>query len=124
VADDPKGQAALEKWLDQKDALLAGHTPRVVGNGLTIRELCNRFLTNRQNKMESGELSIVSFQDYYATCTRIVNAFGITRLVADLDASDFERLRASMAKGWSPVTLANEVQRVRVVFRYAGSKTS
>jgi len=119
VADDPQGKAALDKWLEQKDDLLAGHTPRVAGNGLTIRDLCNRFLTNRQNKMEAGELSTVSFQDYYATCTRIVKAFGATRLVADLDAGDFERLRAGLAKKWSPVTLGNEVQRVRVVFRYA-----
>jgi integrase len=119
VADDPKGQAALDKWLDQKEDLLAGRTPRVVGNGLTIRDLCNRFLTNRQNKVESGELAVVTFHDYYDACARIVRAFGATRLVADLDATDFERLRASMAKGWSPVTLANEVQRVRVVFRYA-----
>jgi hypothetical protein len=61
----------------------------------------------------------VSFQDYYATCKRIVDAFGPNRLVADLDAGDFERFRARMANGWSPVTLANEIQRIRVVFRYA-----
>ncbi len=68
VADDPQGKAALDKWLDRKEDLLAGRTPRVAGNGLTIRDLCNRFLTNRQNKMQAGELSAVHFQDLYATC--------------------------------------------------------
>jgi integrase len=119
VADDPEGTAALDLWLDQRDDLLAGRTPRVKREGLTVRELADRFVVNRRTKMESGELAAVSFQDYYATCKRIIDAFGPNRLVADLDASDFERFRASMAKGWSPVTLANEIQRIRVVFRYA-----
>ncbi len=119
VSDDPQGEAALQKWLDQKDDLLAGRVPRILSDGLTIRDLCNRFLTNRRNKLDSGELAAVSFADYHAACARIVQAFGPSRLVADLDASDFERFRMSMAKGWSPVTLANEIQRIRVVFRYA-----
>ena len=54
VADDPKGKAALDKWLNQKDDLLAGRTPRVAGDGLTIRDLCNRFLTAKQGKMDSA----------------------------------------------------------------------
>ena len=29
VADDPKGEAALNKWLNERDDLLAGRTPRV-----------------------------------------------------------------------------------------------
>ncbi len=37
VSDDPKGILALEKWLNEKDDLLAGRTPRVSGDGLTIR---------------------------------------------------------------------------------------
>ena len=119
VADDPKGQAALDKWLEQRDDLLAGRTPRVAGDGLAIRDLCNRFLTAKQGKLESAELSAATFADHHATCARIIKAFGPTRLVADLDASDFERFRRSMAKGWGPVTLANEVRRVRTVFRYA-----
>jgi integrase len=119
VADDPKGKAALEKWLEQKDALLAGRTPRVAGDGLAVRDLCNRFLSNRQAKMHAGELSPISFADYHATCARIVKAFGPNRLVVDLDATDFEQFRRRMARGWSPVTLGNEIRRIRVVFRYA-----
>ena len=43
-ADDPKGQAALQVWLGQKDDLLGGRLPRTKGDGLTVAELCNRFL--------------------------------------------------------------------------------
>ena len=119
VTGDPEGKAALEKWLDQKDALLAGRRPRVSREGFTVREICNRFLTNRQDKMRAGELSAVSFADYHAACAKIVKAFGATRLIDDLEASDFEHFRRSMAKRWGPVTLANEIRRIRVVFRYA-----
>ena len=119
TADDPKGKAALDKWLDQKDDLLAGRTPRATGDGLTIRDLANRFLTAKRAKMEAGELTPVSFADYHATCKRIVGAFGPRRLVTDLDAADFEGFRRKLAKGWSPVTLSNEIRRIRVVFHYA-----
>jgi integrase len=119
VTDDPKGDVALAKWLDQKDDLLAGRTPRVAGDGLTIRDLCNRFLTSKKAKLESGELAARSFGDYHRTCANIVKAFGVNRLVTDLDASDFGRLRAAMAKQWGPVTLGNEITRIRVLFRYA-----
>ena len=44
VADDPKGEATLELWLDRKDVLLAGRIPRTSTDGLTVRDLCNHFL--------------------------------------------------------------------------------
>jgi len=119
VADDPDGQAALARWLEEKDDLLAGRTPRPKADGFTVRELCDRFMASRQLKMQADELTAASFKDYYDTCRRIIGFFGAQRLVADLAADDFERFRAAMAKGWSPVTLGTEITRVRVIFKYA-----
>ena len=70
------GGAALNLWLAQKDDLLSGRTPRAKSDGLTVRELCNRFLTSKRGKLESGELVAVAFHDYYAACKRIIGAFG------------------------------------------------
>ena len=119
VSTDPKGQEALAKWLDQRDDLLAGRTPRISGDGLTVADLCNRFLSTGQKKLDTGDLAPRTFANQYATCALIVKAFGRKRLVCDLDASDFERLRRSMARDWGPVTVTNAVRRVRSVFRYA-----
>jgi hypothetical protein len=44
--------------------------------------------------------------------------FGRERPVDDLAAGDFRHLRAQIAKHWGPVALANEIQRVRSVFKF------
>ena len=115
--EDP--ERALQKYLDQRDDLHAGRTPRVKGDGFTVRDLVNRFLTSKQRQLEIGEITNRTFQDYHATCARLVDAFGRTRLVVDLAADDFEHLRFEIAKSRGPVALGNEVNRARVVFKYA-----
>lgn len=115
--DDPV--AALAKWLDQKDDLLAGRTPRPKADGLTIRNLCNKYLTHKRHLADAGEITARTFQEYYETADRIVVAFGKARLVVDLDASDFEAFRAKLAKTRGPVCLGNEISRVRSVFKFA-----
>src|SRR6476659_8490788 len=52
---DPDG--ALKKYLEQKDALHAGRKPRPDHEGLTVKELANRFLTAKQALVDAGELS-------------------------------------------------------------------
>src|SRR6187551_2023972 len=59
--------AALAKYLDQRDDLQAGRVPRVGKDGLTVRDLVNRFLTAKRCLQVSGELSQRSFTDYHAT---------------------------------------------------------
>jgi integrase len=113
---DPQG--ALDKWLRQKDDLLAGRIARS-RDGLTIRDLANQFLTVKRQLLDSRELAQRSFDDYQATCQRVIAVFGLTRLVDDLRPADFDSLRASLVKTWGPVTVGNEVQRIRVLFKYA-----
>ncbi|MEE9602963.1 MAG: tyrosine-type recombinase/integrase, partial [Thermoguttaceae bacterium] len=117
-ADDPKGAAAVDLWLDQKDDLLAGRTPRVSADGLTVRDLCNRFLTAKELQRDAGDITQRSFADYFASCKTLVDGFGKSRLVDDLAADDFQVLRASFAKRWGVHRVGGEVQRVRTVFKY------
>ena len=115
--DDPQG--ALDRWLVQKDDLLAGRTPRPTGEGFTIRDLCNRFLTEKQDLVNTGELSPRTFRDYKDTCDIIVGGFGKSRLVSDLTTDDFRHLRKTMAKTRGHVSMGNTIQRVRSVFKFA-----
>src|SRR5207249_3162659 len=103
----------------QRDDLHAGRTPRVEADGLTVRDLCNRFLTTKRHLLDTHEITPRTWQDYYGTCVALVAAFGKTRLVADLAADDFERLRARLADRYGAVRLGNEIQRVRSVFKFA-----
>src|SRR5262245_42463736 len=109
---------ALEEYKAVADDLHAGRTPRAKNDGLTVADLCNRFLTAKLRKRESGELGLRMFAEYRETTDLIVSAFGKTRLVADLAADDFEALRAQMAERWGPVRLGNGITRVKSVFKY------
>ena len=96
-------QAALSKYLDQRDDLQAGRIPRLTpadSGGFTMRELANRFLTLKQSRLDGGELSQRMFNDYHRICERLLDVFGRDRHVSDLRSEDFEKLRDKFAKGW------------------------
>lgn len=118
IADDPQGEAAVNKWLDQKEDLLAGRTPRENRDGLTVEDLCDHFVNAKREFVVSGEITKRTFDEYYATCQRLLERFGASRLVDDLRPEDFDKLRAAVAKVWGPVRLGNEIQRVRTVFKF------
>jgi integrase len=122
-------QAALEKWLDEKDDLLAGRTPRVKSDGLLIGDppsdpesatgLVNLFLTAKQKLVETGEISQRTFLDYKMTGQRLVDVFGWHKRVDDIAIDDLERLRTDIAKTRGLVALSNEIGRCRVIFKFA-----
>ncbi|MBV9124885.1 MAG: tyrosine-type recombinase/integrase [Planctomycetes bacterium] len=114
---DPEG--ALQKYLEQKDALHAGRKPRQDTQGLTIKELANAFLIAKAQTRDVGEITPRSWQDYKDACDLLVSHFGKGRQVADLDPEDFAELRKKMAKGWGPGTLGNVINRMRVAFKFA-----
>ena len=116
VWDNP--DSALAKWLDQKDDLLAGRTPRVSGGELTVKELCERFVSAKRDLVDSGELALRTWGEYHAGCLRLIRAPGADRLVCDLASDDFEQLRSGLTKTMGPVSLRCEVQRIRSLFKY------
>jgi len=121
--DDPDG--ALQRYLDQKDDLYAGRRPRSKEekereeHGITIKDLCNRFLTMKKRLMDTEDLSPRTHQDYVITCQAVADQFKSDTRVSDLTPADFEKFRFEMANRLGPVRLGNEINRVRILFKYA-----
>jgi len=115
--DDP--EAALQSYLDQRDDLHAGRVPRVKRDGLTIRELCNHYLSVQETRRDSGDLSPRTFAARYKICGILIEHFGKDLLVEDLIPEDFDKLRAERASGRAARTLAGEVTMVRGIFKHA-----
>ena len=122
--NDPKdwramAQAALDKYLEQKDDLHAGRKPREEKEGFTIADLCDHFLNWKDQLLRSGELSPRTRLDCKYATDLIIDHFGKTRLASDVRMEDFAALRDKLAKRWGPVRLGNVVQQVRSVFKFA-----
>lgn len=116
---------ALQKYLDEVDEIQAGRDPRrtvVAGlssTELPVYDLCNMFLERQQARAKSGEVSNRHFSDCLKTCKIVTDHFGKFMRAAALRAADFKVLRESFPSTWGPVKTANEIQRVRSVFKWA-----
>src|SRR5262245_51370620 len=92
--DDP--DAALKKYLDQRDALHAGRKPRQDAEALTVKDAANTFLNHKRGLLDVGELSPRSWADYKEAADQIVAGLGKGRLVSDIGPEDFAVLRNRM----------------------------
>jgi integrase len=120
--DDVEASArqALDKLNQEWPYLSEGRNPPVdTSGGVTIRDLCNAFLTTKRNRLDAGELSAHSFAKYYETCELLIGQFGRDRRVDDLRPDDFEGFRKTLAQNCGIVTLKSKINRCRVVFKYA-----
>lgn len=116
-------KAALEKYQREWPYIIEGKTPpRDDEDAYTIRTLCNLFLRSKRLKREARELSDRSYHDYYRSCAQLVDHYcpGATdRRVDDLRPADFEDLRAAMAQRLGPVSLGNEINRIKIILKFA-----
>src|SRR6185312_2344346 len=110
---------ALEEYKVQADDLHAGRTPRLASDGLTVADLCNRFLTAKTRKLEAGEIGRRMFADYREITDLVVVNLGKNQPVNGLAAEDFAALRVAMAKRWGPVRLDVSITRIKSVFKFA-----
>src|SRR4029077_10240533 len=53
--NDP--DAALDRYLKEKDALHAGRKPREDTEGLTVKDLCNHFIYAKDASLDAGEIT-------------------------------------------------------------------
>ncbi len=116
---DPQG--ALERYLAVKDDLLAGRAPKTTPTpttGRTVRDLVNAFLYAKELRRDAGEIKPRTWDDYNAVCGKVVKFFGDTPIEA-IQPDDFRRFRAQLAKGRGPESLANDVNRTRILFKFA-----
>lgn len=114
----PDKQQALERYLRVRDDLLAGRTPQPL-DAVTVEYTVNHFLTAKDHFLKNGELSPRSFADYRSTAQRMVRVLGRHQAVESLSPDHFRRLRADIAKTRGLVATGNEVNRVRIILRYA-----
>jgi integrase len=113
---DPDG--ALKEYqslvADLERERLAAQAP----DGLPLHEACNRFLAVKEQARDKGELAQSSFSDYVRTCVALSRHFGRTTPVEALDPSHFSTYRHKLGEKLSPISLGNEITRVRVLFKW------
>lgn len=111
VDSDPRGEAALQRWQNEENG-------KSNDGRLSVKELCDFFMSAKDDARERGRLAESSYAEYLATCTRVADVFGRHRPVATLTVGDFEKLKASFPKSWGVWRESGEIQRVRTLFRY------
>jgi integrase len=75
-------------------------------------------LTAKKHLADAGEITPRTYADYFGTCQQIIAVMGKDRLLSDLGGADFDHLRRCLAKTRGPVALGNEINRVRILFKY------
>jgi integrase len=114
---DPEG--ALRTYLEQRDDLHAGRTPRPDPQELTVKDLANLFLNAKQQAVAAGELAPRTLTDYVRIMGKLVSGLGKLRPVAALDPRDFTALKAKLAQRNGPTRLSVIVTVIRCAFKYA-----
>lgn len=115
--EDPHGANAL--YEAQASDLHAGRPPRVSTGVTTIADACNHFLTAKQARVDSGELSKRFFDELHDVAGMVVDHFGPGREVADIAPAEFTQLRGKLAKGVGLNTLSKRIQGVRSLFKHS-----
>lgn len=111
--------AAEARYHAVAEDLKAGRRVSIPTGRLTLRDLCNRFLTSRKRSLDAGDIVERTFADYCQSCGLVVQSLGKTREVEALQPIDFEEFRGELAKRWGAYRMRAEITRMRVIFKWA-----
>jgi integrase len=112
-------QGAWDRWLAQKDYLLAGRKPPT--GGLTVDELLHLFYTDKVNQNREGSVTDACLDEYKITCDVVLTHFGPTVEIETLRHEDYAGLRKALTTGkrgqtYAPSTIKRRLTIARMIF--------
>ena len=110
--------SAMERWLREKDFLIAGRLPPSTADGLTVAGLCNSFLTSKLRAFQAGQIVERTFMDLHGVCDLLVGIFGRERPVASLTVADFDEARGKLPATWGPIRTGAIIAKAKSVFKF------
>jgi integrase len=110
---------ALAQYERVAAELHSGRPARPDPEQVQLKDVLNAFLTLKQSRVQTGELTHLSFGKYKDCCDLLASVFGTDCVVAGLGPADFRKLRKVMTDRWASQRTRDFVQMVRGVFRYA-----
>jgi hypothetical protein len=110
-------QAALNRYLEQRDYLHTGQVPPT--KAANLASLLNIFLEEKHQRRQSGGISRQTYGEYQRACDMIAT-LGASRPLESLTPQDFSRLRTILGQGARPATHKKRLQVARMVFVLAG----
>lgn len=117
--DDPNGSKSLDQWLNDRDYLLAGRTPPRDSQGVTVADICNHFMTQKDRDLKAGAIKLVTFKDYFRTCEFMVAFLGNDQPICELPPEAFQPLRNRLSEKYKVHRFDNTLKRIRSVLKYA-----
>lgn len=111
---------SFKEWLLHKAQFERGIDPRKErSDAITVRLGCNLYLAELKRKEERHEVGPRRFVDMRTCCQHIVDSLGADTPISGLHTEYFSRLRHDIAqRKKSPITLGNELVRVKTVFKW------
>ncbi len=123
-------EAALDNYLRVAADLHAGRQPRQANlypDGVTVKEMCDRYLTYQFRRAEAGEIGHRWFEDCRCVLKVFSQQVGTQRITMDLLPDDFDRFRQRLirrglttkGRGLGVHALNRAITVVRGAFKYA-----
>lgn len=110
--------AALTKYLDQKEDLQAGRQPPATTGGLTLADVVNSDLANADERLVAGKLSALSFRDYKWVGTQMLAHFGRNVDPTEIRRSEFTAFRRKMDTNYAPSRLTKTITVCKRMFSW------
>lgn len=100
--DDPKGERALAKFLEERDDLFAGRTPRGRVDD-AVAPILAQVLGVKEKEVEVGEIEKVTFDELKDAAKLVVDYFGADRSVKSITPKDWTDFKFEKIDVYAPI---------------------